>query len=158
MKSVSAASGASGQNPTFATSKKVYVGEAQAGASSVSSVTAYAFNQTGKNGYGLLNSFGFGHGWADVTASRAFGTTYFNTDTVPMEVVGSIYLPTNGACSVFVASPDRPTVPVQYLANSNSAGIWVSFAATVPPKGSYSIRVGSGSPIISQWAEFKRNA
>jgi len=43
MKSPSVASTAAGNNPTFTTSSKLYVGEATAGASAISSVVSYAF-------------------------------------------------------------------------------------------------------------------
>jgi len=45
MKTPSAASGSAGSNPTFTAYKKLYVGEATSGASSISSVTPYAFNR-----------------------------------------------------------------------------------------------------------------
>ena len=51
MKTPSAASGSVGTNPTFTTSKKLYVGEAYAGASTLSFVSAYAFNGAYDSGW-----------------------------------------------------------------------------------------------------------
>ncbi len=75
MKSVSAASVASGSNPTFTILRKCYVGEASASASAITSVTAYQFNQTGKNGAGLINAFGFGQSNINVTSQRSAALT-----------------------------------------------------------------------------------
>lgn len=153
MKSVSVASGVSGTNPTFATSKKVYVGEAQAGASTVSSVTAYAFNQTGKNGTGLLNAFGYGQGYKDLTATSALNTRYVNTGPKPKAVSIQVGV-ASGAETIFayVAQPGGP----DKIASRASAWAGYSMAnlyAIVPPGCSLRVAANAGTWSMVYWGE-----
>lgn len=152
MKSISAASGASGSNPTFTTSKKVYVGEAQAGASSVSSVTAYAFNQTGKNGAGLLNTFGYARP-VDVTSQRSIATKYFNTLPVPIDV--SITLANAGSSGAFGAVLNVNDVQRDgafAIQQTGAGNYFLTLKAVVPPGGSYNLAAGV-SISLSKWTE-----
>jgi hypothetical protein len=86
-----------------------------------------------------LNSFGFGQNWTDVTSSRALGTTYYNTQTKPINV----YL------EALVSGGNRATITLGGLV-FGSVLAYTSSQATVmliiPPGNSYSLQAtGSGT-------------
>ncbi len=147
MKSVSAASVASGSNPTFTILRKCYVGEASASASAITSVTAYQFNQTGKNGAGLINAFGFGQSNINVTSQRSAGTYYVNTDPLPRLVTITFILSSGGSAYVDFGSNQ---FRVGYNANSSNIVVPVTFM--VPPGKIYRF---SGA-TVETWMEGKK--
>jgi hypothetical protein len=86
-----------------------------------------------------LTSFGFGQNWTDVTSSRALGTTYYNTQTKPINV----YL------EALVSGGNRATITLGGLV-FGSVLAYTSSQATVmliiPPGNSYSLQAtGSGT-------------
>lgn len=86
-----------------------------------------------------LTSFGFGQNWTDVTSSRALGTTYYNTQTKPINV----YL------EALVSGGNRATITLNGLV-FGSVLSYTSAQATVmliiPPGNSYSLQAtGSGT-------------
>lgn len=147
MKSVSAASGASGSNPAFTTSKKVYVGEAQAGASSVSSVTAYAFNQTGKNGAGLLNAFGYGQTSKTTSdgslPAMSLNTTYFNDTPKPQE--WNLYVTSTSGAGTVWAYVDGVIRGISY---AGAGVVPAAITFTVPPGSSFKAPYSGFTPGV----------
>lgn len=83
-----------------------------------------------------LNLIGVGQAWQNVTASRASGTTYYNSTSKPIMVVCS-----TGSISTVVFS-----------VNGVSTSAVTSCAFIVPPSGSYSISTGIYG---SSWSELR---
>jgi len=146
MYSITGPSLSAGNNPTMTAVNRLYVGECQAGASNISSATAYQYNQTGKNGAGLINALGYGQTWQNVVPIRVAGMTYYNTTGKPITVLayinggsGGAYFVVGGTTINFNSTP----------LNTASSG-----TAIVPPGVSYSINV-TGSNGLSQWYELR---
>lgn len=98
-----------------------------------------------------LSSFGYGQTWQDVRASRAFGTTYYNTTGKPILVsVGANSSASNGYLS---ATVDAVTVAV-----STASFSWTltSLSFIVPPGQSYRVDINNTSVSSLQcWSELR---
>jgi len=106
-------------------------------------------------GYGgqalhAMSSLGYSQTWQDLTASRAIGTTYYNTTGKP------IYLYITGAANVtgyFVMQINGVTVATSQQAYTN--GTYLTLDIIVSPGASYSAVSGGGSPSIVRWSELR---
>ena len=103
-------------------------------------------------GYGgqavaAMSSIGYGQTWQTVTASRAAGTTYYNTTGKPI-LVNIVWNSSSGGYN---------SMYVSGLMVSQSYATGVSFptlSAIVPSGMSYSVTFGSGGSF-STWAELR---
>lgn len=91
-----------------------------------------------------ISGIGIGQTWQDVTASRAAGTTYYNTTGKPILVNISTASGTLGTLTV------NGVVTTKQTGNSNSSGITTSGSAIVPPGGSYVFNTS-----FAIWAELR---
>jgi len=88
------------------------------------------------------NGLGYGQTWQNVTASRAYSTTYYNTTGKPIAVM----VQNSGAFS--------PTTIVNGQTLYSTAGTSIGFVSfIVPVGGSYSQNFGTGSLQI--WSELR---
>jgi hypothetical protein len=95
-------------------------------------------------------SLGLSQTWQDLTASRAIGTTYYNTTGKP------IYLYITGAANItgyFVMQINGVTVATSQQAYTN--GTYLTLDIIVSPGASYSAVVGGNSPSIVRWSELR---
>ncbi|MDM8356680.1 hypothetical protein [Pandoraea communis] len=93
-----------------------------------------------------LQSFGFGQTEQDITASRAIGTTYYNTTSRPIFVnVGMSTTAANQSAIIAVNG-------VNFIGSSfTTSGFSIAVTAIVRPGSSYSIP--SGSYTLAFWRE-----
>jgi hypothetical protein len=95
-----------------------------------------------------VSGLGVGQTWQNVTASRAFGTTYTNSTGKPIEVVIAFAYPGAGAAGQFTVGGVLIT-----FGQVNSAYIQLaSGSAIVPPGATY---VFSTNTTINQWLELR---
>jgi hypothetical protein len=80
------------------------------------------------------NSIGYGQSWQNLNASRAFGTTYYNTTGKPIQVVVTAAAITAASWDVKLVV-NGVTLPQGGATSSNSA--WVQISAIIPPGASY---------------------
>jgi hypothetical protein len=88
--------------------------------------------------------------WTDVTASRAFTTTY--TNSTGRGIMVSVLL-SPGASNLFQAVTVGGT-QIALIPNLN-AGAPTPFSFIVQSGATYSIAGGTGSPSISSWVELR---
>lgn len=107
---------------------------------------------TGGQALASISSLGYEQTWQNVIASRALGTTYYNTTGRPILVSASIIGAVSSSCIVGLTVNG-------VTASSNGAGGIANAAsvpgvnAIVPPGGSYSVSANSGS--LNSWAELR---
>ena len=104
----------------------------------------------GQGGQALaaLQSIGYGQTWQNVAASRAYGTTYYNTTGRPIFVAVSPL----GSGQALTASVNGLVVAKVY-SSTNSTDL--PFFLIVPPGGSYVITVTAGAPTLDAWTELR---
>ena len=98
-----------------------------------------------------LGSLGYSQQLLDYHASRAAGTTYYNTTGKPIfiavsissSIAGTIRCNINGSFNILGTS----------LQSSGSATVAVS--CIIPPGSSYNVTVDTGSTSVSVWAELR---
>jgi len=93
------------------------------------------------------SGLGFGQTWQNVTASRAFGTTYTNTTGRPI----AVQVQCSGAANNNIAI----TVGGVALVNSGSGGgaiVYDAAVGIVPPSATYS---ASGAAGLTLWVELR---
>jgi hypothetical protein len=105
-------------------------------------------------GYGgqalsAMSSLGYGQTWQDVTASRALGTTYYNTTGRPITVVVTL-ASTN--TSPFANLTVGGVIAVAL--GTGASGIYLTGTAIIPPGASYTINTGTGLSI-NKWTELR---
>ena len=96
-----------------------------------------------------LGSLGYGQKWQDVTASRALGTTYYNTTGKPITVALTGYCASSGSGAGFVVNG----VGVIGFSGGNAGSAQQTCAVIVPPAASYGTN-GSGY-AVQQWVELR---
>jgi len=102
----------------------------------------------GGSSWSTLALLGVGQTWQNVTASRAFGTTYTNSTGKPIEVVIAFAFPGAGAAGQFTVGGVLIT-----FGQVNSAYIQLaSGSAIVPPGATY---VFGTNTTINQWLELR---
>ena len=104
----------------------------------------------GGNALTAMSSLGYGQTWQDVTSSRAFGTTYYNTTGKPIEVAVAVTR-TNDVARVD-ATVNGVALPANYT-GSASAEMRARTSFTVPPGQSYVVTSGAGT--IQRWCELR---
>jgi hypothetical protein len=93
-----------------------------------------------------LMSLGYGQTWQNVTASRAAGTTYYNTTGKPIEVIANLSLGNGGNGSWTVNGS------VVASTSATAGTIVMSISAIVPPGQSYLLTTNS---TIVSWYEIR---
>ena len=86
--------------------------------------------------------------WTNVTASRAFGTTYTNSTGAPIMVVIAFQFPTAGATGYFTVGG----VGIQF-GQVNSAYIQLASGTAIVPAGA--TYVFNTATTINQWLELR---
>lgn len=99
-----------------------------------------------------LSSLGYGQAMQDVTASRALGTTYYNTTGRPIVCIVSLNMATNGTNAHLTIGG---VGPLQMWGNGNSATLASSCSFVVPAGQSYSVSNGTGANTVVKWAEIR---
>jgi hypothetical protein len=108
----------------------------------------------GQGGQALsaMQSLGFGQTWQNVSASRAFGTTYYNPTNRPilvsLGVADSIVATFNLTVNGVVASSAS-------INNYADGAQILPLTAIVPPGGSYIVTASAGTGTINTWAELR---
>jgi len=153
LKTVSSASTTAGVNPSFTSNLRTYVGEAAAGASTISSVNNYPFNISGKNGAAFVKEWGYANqSWQNVSASRAFGTTYYNPTNRPILVSLGVADATVATFNLTVNGVVASSASINNYANGNQI---MPLTAIVPPGGNYIVTASVGTGLINTWAELR---
>jgi len=100
-----------------------------------------------------MSSLGYGQTWQDVTASRASGTTYYNSTGKPITVLISVA--NSGGFvlnyTVTVAGTTLNNVRVDTSAQATTA--YIPTTVVVPPGASYSITITTGT--LNKWLELR---
>nr|WP_023596429.1 hypothetical protein [Pandoraea pnomenusa] len=134
--------GAVAANSPFRVVGYVTITEATAG----TWATAPALVQgTGGQAMAGMQTLGFGQTWQNVSASRALGTTYYNTTSRPIFLSADVASPSSAR---IYASVNGVTVQSAFAA-SGADGV---IALVIPPGASYSI---TGGTTINAWAELR---
>lgn len=96
-----------------------------------------------------MSSLGYGQTWQDLTGSRAFGTTYYNTTGRPisLSVWGSVNTGAN-----LILTVDGIQVAVSAM---TSIGVPYFVFGIIPPGKAYQVSVSTGTPTLSMWAELR---
>lgn len=99
-----------------------------------------------------LQSVGYGQTWQNVTGSRAFGTTYYNTTGRPIIVTVSALASSVSLQNIAITLYGTITVTATTYTN---AGGWSHYlqGTVIPPGASYS--VSSSGPTLSAWIELR---
>ena len=100
----------------------------------------------------VMSALGYGQKWLDVKASRAFGTTYYNTTGRPISVNVAGY--SSVTAYTIDGYVNGVKVPGSGWASSTpSSTVGVSFI--VPPGSNYSVSISAGSTTLGAWAEMR---
>jgi hypothetical protein len=95
-----------------------------------------------------LSSLGYGQTWQNVAASRALGTTYYNTTGKPILVSATPQATTNGTSTLVVNGIEASrSVP--------SANLGIAVTSIVPSGGTYVVDNNQASKSIISWAELR---
>lgn len=97
---------------------------------------------------GGFTGIGYGQTWQDVSASRAIGTTYYNTTGRPIEVNVGQYAATSTGLQINVNGVNHGYI----CAQTGASGVGSSVAVTIPPGNNYSV---SGTGTIGSWLELR---
>lgn len=99
-----------------------------------------------------LSSLGYGQTWQDVTASRAFRTTYYNTTGRPIFVAVQDFAVISGAVGVAITVSGTQVT----LTNVGGSGgtSYQTATAIVPPGASYSA-ISTNSWPLGFWKELR---
>lgn len=115
-----------------------------------------AVQGVGGQALAAMSSFGYGQTWQNVTASRAAGTSYYNTTGKPIVVFATgtsvsqvpqyTYITVNGV-----------SLPSSVVFSGSMSGYQYPVTFTVPPGNSYSITLasGGGSYTLQSWLELR---
>jgi len=102
----------------------------------------------GGSSWATAAGVGVGQTWTNVTASRAFGTTYTNSTGAPITVVIAFAFPTAGATGVLTVNG----VAIQF-GQVNSAYIQLASGTAIVPAGA--TYVFSATTTLNQWLELR---
>lgn len=93
---------------------------------------------------------------SDVTASRAFATTYTNSGSKPLLVVITTAIDLAEEVALYIhATADPPTIQAAYLVHTIGAGaIYASLSAIVPVGWKYRVVPLTGTPTKNIWMEY----
>jgi hypothetical protein len=96
-----------------------------------------------------MSSIGYGQTWQNVTASRAFSTTYYNTTGKP--ITATVGAQPTGGSSTQISLIVNGQTPAQF--NSTPTSISSFVTAIIPPGGVYSATSSAGQ--LSAWNELR---
>jgi hypothetical protein len=102
----------------------------------------------GGNALDAMASLGYGQTWQDVTGSRAFGTTYYNTTGKPITCFVSITATSGTTITTTVGGVAVATAGALSVTERD---VW-SFV--VPPGQSYVVST-TGADTLSRWSELR---
>ena len=105
-------------------------------------------NGSGALSWATITSLGTGQTWTNVTSSRAVGTTYTNSTSLPITVVIAFAYPSSGGAGVLTVAG----VAIQF-GQVNSAYIQLASGTAIVPAGA--TYVFSGSVTLNQWLELR---
>lgn len=104
------------------------------------------------SGFGIKDALVDGQTWQNVTASRVVATTYYNTTNRPITVTaGSLNSSTQNA--PLTPTVNGVTLPTNGGNNGNAGATYGSATFIVPPGGSYSVNISTGS--LNRWSELR---
>lgn len=101
---------------------------------------------------GAMMTLGYGQTWQNVSGSRAFNTTYYNTTGKPITVFAIFNTGSVGASAT--PSVGGVSLGAAFSIGSLGGGVQVPCTFMVPPRFSYSISV-SGSMTLAGWRELR---
>jgi hypothetical protein len=104
---------------------------------------------SGGNAMTALSSLGYGQTWQNVTGSRSFSTTFYNTTGKPIVVSVVASCTTSTAMTLVVGG-----INVSTFQGGNVSAIPGTVQAIVPPGVAYSLTV-TGVPGLSIWSELR---
>ena len=109
-------------------------------------------NIVGQGGQALaaLSSIGYGQTWQNVTASRALGTTYYNTTGKPIVVTVNLGSTTTAYA---IITTNGIALGGSGVSTSGAGGFWST--AIIPPGGTYVASVSGGTGSITSWSELR---
>jgi hypothetical protein len=93
-----------------------------------------------------MASIGYGQTWQNLTGSRAFGTTYYNTTGRPIYIEVLIDNVAAGQITVTINGVALPTLTI-----SGSCG----FSYIIPISNSYLVTLTTGTANLISWAELR---
>jgi len=111
--------------------------------------TPSAVQGEGGNALSSMSSFGYGQTWQNLTASRAFATTYYNTTGKPIFISVESSLTTTSNMTLLVNS-----LEIAFKQGENVSAIKATIQGIIPPGATYQITT-AGSPTISLWNELR---
>ncbi len=103
----------------------------------------------GGQAFTALSSLGYGQTWQNVTGSRSFSTTYYNTTGKPISVSIVATCTTSTAMTLVVGG-----INVSTFQGGNVSAIPGTVNAIVPPSQAYSLSV-TGVPGLVTWSELR---
>jgi hypothetical protein len=103
----------------------------------------------GGQAFAAMSSFGFGQTWQNLTGSRAYATTYYNTTGKPIQIF------VQGSSSIANASVTCTVAGVSFPGHVQSVvgGSCVN-QVTVPPNASYSADINATKTLLA-WIELR---
>lgn len=105
---------------------------------------------TGGQALAAMSSLGYAQRWQDMSASRAFGTTYYNTTGRPIAVSVSILsVPATAQCSLSIGGVAASVFGMGATAGLTTAPLY----GIVPPGAAYSVANAGGA--LGQWVELR---
>lgn len=97
-----------------------------------------------------MSSLGYGQTWQNLTASRAFGTTYYNTTGKPIFVFVSLAsMPASSVATLTVGGVTASSCSMGGTAGATSGTLF----AVIPPSVGYS--VANGGATLGTWSELR---
>jgi len=107
----------------------------------------------GGQAFGSMSSYGFGQSWQDVTASRAFGTTYYNNTGKMIKV--KVY-PVGSGSSLTINCNIGGTGSFVIGVCALPSGVALAIGdVEVPPGASYVITQTGGTGALNYWRELR---
>lgn len=97
-----------------------------------------------------MGTIGHGQTWQDMIASRAVGTTYYNTTGRPITVSVRASISAGGSYIIFNCQGVGTAFAVAY-----GPGVQVTVVGIVPPGASYLVTQTGGTATLIMWAELR---
>lgn len=97
-------------------------------------------------------TLGINQSWQNMTASRAFGSTYPNATGKPIQLIVQ-YTSSSGTASLTVSIDGGTAFPI--AVSAPTAGASNVGSVVVPTGKSYQLNVSAGSPTLNSWMELR---
>jgi hypothetical protein len=112
----------------------------------VTPVPAAWLNDANAATYG---AFGIGQSWQNVSASRAYATTYTNSTARPIMLASAASLPTGATMTITVGA-----VPTAFIQGTSATATYSCLYTIVPAAATYIITT-TGTVTPGVWAELR---